>query len=193
MWMQYGFIVVELLIHVVSSSMWLDVQLVKLSTFSLLCLATVRHGNLTLIHLSVLTGTVQCQLMYQPWCVTDVRVAASHKRFSSFQPLSCVIYRETETSSISYLVVSRVLLYGLWSIHRGIISGRLITSSLTNLLGRIFTGPLFIRALITRHCDASDWGAENVGVENSRVDSFLIYSVYFYFSFVYIELWLTQR
>jgi len=110
MWRQYGFIVVEQPIQRVNTSPWTQaVQLVNLSTFSLLCWATVRCTILTLIHRPVPGRTAQSQLMYQPGCVTDVLIAGSVKRFSTFQTaLLCVLYRETETSSESNLHASRV-------------------------------------------------------------------------------------
>jgi len=98
----------------VNTSPWtqglsLAVQLVKLSTFSPLCWATVSRTILALIHLTVPGQTVQSQLMFQPGCVTDVLLAGSVKRFSTVQAaLLCVLYRETETSSESNLHASHV-------------------------------------------------------------------------------------
>jgi len=89
--------------------MSVNAQMVKLSAFSPLCWATVSRIIPTLVHPRVLGWTVQCQLMYQPGCVTDVVVATSVKRFSSIDhALLGVVCRRMETSSELHSHASRV-------------------------------------------------------------------------------------
>jgi len=102
----WRFIVVEMQVQLVCTSLWTNVTLIMLWIFSRLKLATAWSTILTLIRLSVLGMSVLYQLIYQQGDVTDIVPAASVKRFSSIhkdQSLLYVISVEMETSSESDL------------------------------------------------------------------------------------------